>query len=74
MSQPDKSMRVRLAARFDLLTVELSAGFEVAALLLRPRGSQMFVCNGSGSAPFEVEEVELNASAELQTLLVRALT
>jgi DNA-binding response OmpR family regulator len=75
-SQSDKSMRVRLTAPFELLTVELSAGFEVAAVLLKTCGRKVLVRNGGESkgAPFELEDVELDPSAELRTLLVRALT
>ncbi|HXA09185.1 MAG TPA: response regulator [Chthoniobacterales bacterium] len=74
-SQANKSMRVRLTAPFALLTVELTAGFEVAAVLLEPRGSTVLVRNGSASvsAPFEIQEVELSGAAELRALIVRAL-
>jgi DNA-binding response OmpR family regulator len=74
-SQADKSMRVRMTAPFELLTVELTAAFEVAAVLLKPHGSTVLVRNGSESesAPFEIQEVELNGAAELRALIVRAL-
>ena len=74
-TQANKSMRVRLTAPFALLTVELTAGFEVAAVLLEPRGSTVRIRNGgaSVSAPFEIQEVELSGTAELRALIVRAL-
>ena len=68
-------MRVRLTATFELFAVELSAGFQVAAVLLKRRGSTVVVCNYSDSPgkPFEILEAHLTPSAELQSLLVRAM-
>jgi len=67
-------MRVRLTARCELLAMELSAGFEVAAVLLKIRETTVLVHNDSESPgkPFEVLEAQLAPSSELQSLLVRA--
>ena len=67
-------MRVRLTARCELLAMELSAGFEVAAVLLKTRETTVLVHNDSESPgkPFEVLEAQLAPSSELQALLVRA--
>jgi DNA-binding response OmpR family regulator len=72
---PDAAMRVQLTARFAFLTVELSERFEVAAVLLKARGTQVFVRNGAETtgAPFELQGAELDPSAQLRNLLVRAL-
>jgi len=71
----DEAMRVQLTAHFEFLTVELSERFEVSAVLLKAHGRQVLVRNGAETtgAPFELEEVELDPSAQLRTLLVRAL-
>ena len=70
------AMRVRLTAQFELLAVELSVGFEVAAVLLRARPQPVLVRNAGASAgrPFTVEKVQLDRANELQALLVRAAT
>ena len=67
-------MRVRLTARCELLAMELSAGLEVAAVLLKTRETTVLVHNDSESPgkPFEVLEAQLAPSSELQSLLVRA--
>jgi len=67
-------MRVRLTARCELLAMELSARFEVAAVLLKTRETTVLVHNDSESPgkPFEVLEAQLAPSSELQSLLVRA--
>ena len=66
-------MRVQLTARCELLTMELSARFEVAAVLLKTRETIVLVHNDSESPgkPFEVLEAQLAPSSELQSLLVR---
>ncbi len=69
------AMRVRLTAHFELSTVELSVGFEVAAVLLKATSQPVLVRNDGETAgrPFRVADVELDASSELQSLLVRAI-
>lgn len=72
-ARTEAAMRVRLTAQFELLAVELSVGFEVAALLLKARPAPVLLRNdGEGSGrPFEMLEVQLDSSTELQSLLVR---
>ena len=73
-ASPEAAMRVRLTARFELLAVELSAGFEVATLLLKARPRPALICNhhqGPGRT-FELLEVQLDPANELQRLVVRA--
>ncbi len=72
---PEGAMRVRLTAHFELSSVELSVGFEVAALLLKAIRRPVLVRNDGETAgrPFRVADVELDASSELQSLLVRAI-
>jgi CheY-like chemotaxis protein len=67
-------MLVRLTARCELLAIELSTGFEVAAVLLKTRETTVLVHNDSESPgkPFEVLEAQVTPSSELQSLLVRA--
>ena len=57
------------------LAVELSAAFKVVAVLLKARGKTVSVRNAPAShrAHFALEGVELNPSAELRGLLVRAV-
>jgi hypothetical protein len=71
----EAAMRVQLTATFELLAVELSVGFEVAAVLLKTRETTVLVRNDGEShgKPFEVLEAQLAPSTELQSLLVRAL-
>ena len=71
----DEAMRVLLTMECDLLAVELSAAFEVDALILKARHATVFVRNGPGSsgARFALEEAELSPSAELRALHVRAV-
>ncbi len=68
------AMRVRLTAQYELLSVELSVGFEVAAVLLKATPQPVLLRNDGETAgrPFRVEAVQLDASSELQGLLVRA--
>ncbi|MEO5719267.1 MAG: response regulator [Chthoniobacterales bacterium] len=75
-ASPEGAMRVRLTAQFELQAVELSVGFEVAAVLLKATPQPVMVRNDGETAgrPFWVEEVQLDASSELQSLLVRAIT
>jgi len=67
-------MRVRLTARCELLAMELSVGFKVAAFLLKTRETKVLVHNDSGSPgkPFDMLEAQLAPSNELLSLLVRA--
>ncbi len=68
-------MCVQLTATFELLAVELSVGFEVAAVLVKTRETTVLVRNDGESPgkPFEVLEAQLAPSSELQSLLVRAV-
>ncbi len=70
------AMRVRLAAQFELLAVELSVGFEVTAVLLRACSQSILIRNDGASAGrlFTVDEVQLDPANEFQGLLVRAAT
>jgi len=72
---PEAAMRVRLTVQFELLAVELSVGFEVAAVLLKARPPPVLMRNDSEGPgrPFEVLKVQLDSSTELQSLLVRAV-
>jgi len=74
-SPGNNSMRVLLTTQCELLAVELSIAFEVVAVVLQARGATVTVRNapGSGGAPFVLEGVELNPTAELRALLVRAV-
>jgi DNA-binding response OmpR family regulator len=75
VAAPDQSMGVQLIASFELLRVELSSGFEVEALLVRARGTEVTIRNsdsGEGS-PFALEEVELKPDGKLGRLLVRPM-
>ena len=67
-------MRLRLTARCELLAMELSVGFKVAAVLLKTRETTVLVHNDSESPgkPFEMLEAQLAPSNELQSLLIRA--
>lgn len=69
------TMRVRLTARFELLAVELSTGFEVAALRLKSSRSTVLIRNTTESAgkTFELQIARLDQSAELESLSVRAV-
>lgn len=69
------SMRVLLTTQCELLAVELSVAFEVVAVVLQAREATVLVRNSQGSrgAPFVLEGVELNPTAELRALLVRAV-
>jgi hypothetical protein len=71
----DHSMRVRLTAPFELLTVELSPRFEIAAVLLQSRSTNVVVSNSAESAgtSFYLHAVELDSAAQLRRLLVRAI-
>ena len=70
----EEVMRVWLTARCELLAMELSVDFKVAAILLKTRETTVLVHNDSESPgkPFEVLEAQLAPSSELQSLLVRA--
>jgi len=72
---PDETMRVLLIMPCDLLGVELSAAFEVEAVILKVRGATVLVHNNAenGGASFVVEGVELDSSDELRALFVRAI-
>ncbi|HEY3664322.1 MAG TPA: hypothetical protein VGL24_14305, partial [Chthoniobacterales bacterium] len=74
-SSAEGAMRVRLTAQFELLAVELSIGFEVAAVLLKARREPVLVRNAGETAgrPFRIEKVQVDSSSELQGLLVRAV-
>ncbi|MBA3651429.1 MAG: hypothetical protein H0W66_08130 [Chthoniobacterales bacterium] len=70
------AMRVRLTAEFELLSVELSVGFKVAAVLLKATPQPVLVRNDGKTAgrPFWVEAVQCDAPSELQSLLVKAIS
>ncbi|CAN5424533.1 hypothetical protein BH20VER3_BH20VER3_14880 [soil metagenome] len=72
----DMSMRVVLTAAFELTSVELSDSFEVEALLLRAGEQRVFLRNAGVATgqPFEIIEVQLDASSELSGMLVRVLS
>jgi len=71
----DNSMRVRLTAPFGLLAVELSQRFEIAAVLLQSRSTNVVVSNNAEKAgtSFHLHAVELDSAGQLQGLLVRAI-
>ncbi|MGH8094899.1 MAG: response regulator [Chthoniobacterales bacterium] len=67
-----EAMRVQLTAPFELARVELSPGFEIEAIFVRARNTQVLVRNsaaGQGMS-FELREVELDPAGELRALLV----
>jgi len=75
LTAPERtSMRVQLTAQFELLMVELSDSFEVVAVLLRSSNPLVRVSNqaGSAGAQFELQEMQLDPWAQLETLSVRA--
>jgi hypothetical protein len=74
IAQTTEPMRVHLTARCELVAVELSVAFEVVALMLRARGEKVMLRNvpANKGAEFALESVELDSSAELYGLLVRA--
>ncbi len=74
-AQKTATMRVLLTTKCELLAVELSVAFEVVAVMLKAREKTVIVRNGPDSrgAHFALEGVELNPSAELRALLVRAV-
>lgn len=74
-AQKTNAMRVLLTTKCELLAVELSIAFEIVAVMLKARGTTVVVRNGpeSSGAHFALEGVELNPSAELCALLVRAV-
>ena len=74
-AQKTATMRVLLTTKCELLAVELSVAFEVVAVMVKAREKTVLVRNGptSNGAHFALEAVELNPSAELCALLVRAV-
>ncbi len=72
--QSGPAMRVRMSANFTLLAVELSLGFEVAALLLQARPGEVLLRNRTGESArgFKLEKVELNPDGELTSLSLKA--
>jgi DNA-binding response OmpR family regulator len=71
----NQSMRVQLIACFELLRVELSAGFEVEALLVCSRGRDVTIRQSASEegSPFAFEEAVLTPDGELSHLLVRPM-
>jgi methionine-rich copper-binding protein CopC len=69
------AMRVRLTAQFELLTIQLSQEFEVAAVFLKLRSANVIVSNSAESAgtAFQLDKVEVDATAQLREVVVRAL-
>ncbi|MEP7249113.1 MAG: response regulator [Spartobacteria bacterium] len=75
IAAPEAAMRVRMTAPFELVTVELSAAFEVDAVVLRARGTEVVIHNrdtGPG-APFDLQQIQLDPAAELTALFARSL-
>ena len=72
----NESMRVLLTTQCDLLMVELSVAFEVIAVVLKARGANVILRNGTdgGGTLFALKGVELNPASELRALLIRAMT
>ena len=69
-------MRVRLTAHFELLSLELSVGFEVAVGLFKVPAQPVLVRNDGETAgrPLRAAAVQLDASSEMQGLLVWAIS
>lgn len=67
------TMRVRMTTQFELVSVELSVGFEVAAVLLKANASTVRIRNETESAgrSFKLEGIMLDQSAEVESLSVR---
>ena len=67
------AMHVQVTAQFELVSVELSLSFGVAAMILKSRSTTVQIKTGAAGdgAPFEVNEVQLDPSARLETLFVR---
>ena len=69
------SMRVQLTASFELVRVELSPGFELQAIFVRTRGLEVTLRNSGESegTRLELDEVEIDPTGELRTLIVRTI-
>jgi hypothetical protein len=70
-----QSVGVQMIASFELLRVELSAGFEVEALLVRARDREVTIrhsASGEGSR-FALEQVALDPEGGLSCLIVRPM-
>ena len=68
-------MQVQLTAAFELVRVELSAGFEVKAIFIRGRGDEVLLRNrrdGDGTR-LELREIEVDPTGELRSLVVRTI-
>jgi hypothetical protein len=66
-------MPVRLSAQCELVSVELSPAFEVAAILLGTCANSVRICTGgeSSGSLFELMEARLDPSGGFESLLVR---
>lgn len=74
-ASPEATMSLQLTATFELFALELSGSFEVVSVVLKNRENAVLVRNeseGPGKS-FEALEARLAPSAELQSLLVRAV-
>lgn len=73
-ASPSDGMRVRLTAQFELVRVELSPTFDVVAVVLRARDTEVRISTGETEAwaPFELVETRLEASGQISEFFVRA--
>ena len=67
------SMRVQLTAPFELVRVELSAGFELQSIFLRLRGMEALLRNSGGNegTRTELQEVLIDPNGGLRAFIVR---
>jgi len=74
-ASPEQAMPVRFTANFQVVAIELSDAFEVAALLLHADRGPVLLRNDneSGGRAFTIEQVQLDAANELKTLLARVV-
>jgi hypothetical protein len=70
------SMQVQLTAIFELVKVDLTPGFELKTIFVRPREEDVLLRNSGDSAGtrMELQEIETDPSGELRTFLVRMIT
>jgi hypothetical protein len=69
-------MPVQLTATFELVKVDLTPGFELKTIFVRPREEDVLLRNSGDSAGtrMELQEIETDPSGELRTFLVRMIT
>jgi DNA-binding response OmpR family regulator len=70
------SIPVQLTATFELVKVDLTPGFELKTIFVRPREEDVLLRNSGDSAGtrMELQEIETDPSGELRTFLVRMIT